>query len=671
MNDSVLQLDTTIKPSGLSLSRQAVQCEILYLTEKLLELLESRFSREDPNICSAIDFLNSYIQHHSRIIATHCQSDLANKGEDIGLYRLKNVFRLSQTEIQIVVLSGMAQEHEAFADIFRSLHPNSHSYPTAALLLQLIGIDDSNRQDLFSMLTNSKLVTNRIIKIEGESPIFASSMIIEANDWLAIATGNAHLPLTDTSEVVTCDFGLNTWLDSPLVNRAKLCVQQNEDAIILLHSAELGASINRAILIGEYCQRKLLKVEVNPTTSKIEFNKIALHCLVANKTPLLICKGEGLNEKSHYAHLTSLFGCVLICHQQPIDITCASKFTVELNVDRLGNKELISMWQQLLPSLTKQAAQLATRFPLDPYVAKQRVEMLKVLVGPRFKESSIEEISTFFKQHAVHSVPAGLKRVTPNLNWMNLILPKAQKQQLDEAINRLVLQQKVLDEWQFLENRRGAKGVRLLFSGSPGTGKTLAAEVLANALGVDLLIVDLASVVSKWIGETEKNLAKIFSFAEQSHAVLFFDEADAIFGKRTEVNDSHDRYANLETAYLLTRVEAYDGMAILATNYKNNIDAAFVRRLDYIVDFREPDSSDRERLWRCHVPEKAPIHTDVDFKELANLYPMVGGEIRNAAVSAAYFAAQQDVQIKQDHFINAIRREYEKTGKAFREVNSF
>jgi SpoVK/Ycf46/Vps4 family AAA+-type ATPase len=195
--------------------------------------------------------------------------------------------------------------------------------------------------------------------------------------------------------------------------------------------------------------------------------------------------------------------------------------------------------------------------------------------------------------------------------------------------------------------------------------------VLANALSVDLLIVDLASVVSKWVGETEKNLAKVFSYAEQSQALLFFDEADAIFGKRTEVSDSHDRYANLETAYLLTRLEAYDGMAILATNYRNNIDTAFVRRLDYIVDFREPNAGDRERLWRCHVPATAPVHCNVNFSQLANLYPMVGGEIRNAAVSAAYCAAQQEQIIQQEHFITAIRKEYEKTGKAFREVNPY
>jgi SpoVK/Ycf46/Vps4 family AAA+-type ATPase len=186
-----------------------------------------------------------------------------------------------------------------------------------------------------------------------------------------------------------------------------------------------------------------------------------------------------------------------------------------------------------------------------------------------------------------------------------------------------------------------------------------------------LLIVDLAAVVSKWIGETEKNLAKVFSFAEQSQALLFFDEADAIFGKRTEVSDSHDRYANLETAYLLTRLEAYEGMAILATNFRNNIDAAFIRRLDYIIDFREPNHTDRERLWRCHVPDRAPLSDNVDFAQLAALFPMVGGEIRNAAVAAAYLAAGQQQSIQQDHFITAIRTEYEKTGKAFREVNPF
>ena len=224
-------------------------------------------------------------------------------------------------------------------------------------------------------------------------------------------------------------------------------------------------------------------------------------------------------------------------------------------------------------------------------------------------------------------------------SWDELILPQDRQRQLREALDRLLHQGRVLDDWGFLAGRSGARGVRMLFAGPPGTGKTLAAEVLAHTIGVDLLVVDLARVVSKWIGETEKNLAEVFDAAERTQAVLLFDEADALFGKRTEVNDAHDRYANLETAYLLARLERFDGLAILSTNLRDNIDAAFTRRLEFIVDFDEPSDEERAAIWRCHLPQAAPLAPDVCVGELASLYPIVGGHIRNASVAAAFLAA--------------------------------
>jgi len=255
--------------------------------------------------------------------------------------------------------------------------------------------------------------------------------------------------------------------------------------------------------------------------------------------------------------------------------------------------------------------------------------------------------------------------VHPRANWKDLILPPDRLEQLQEAVSRLEHQARVFDEWRFLRDRTGARGVRLLFTGPPGTGKTLSAEVLANVLKVDLLVVDLSRIVSKWIGETEKNLASVFEAAERGQAALFFDEADALFGKRTEVIDAHDRYANLETAYLLTRLEQFEGLAILATNLRQNIDAAFLRRLEFVVDFEEPDREERHALWGCHLPHDVPLADDVNLYELAALYPVVGGVIRNAAVAAAFLAAADGAPIDRRHFVHAIRREYVKAGRPF------
>ena len=259
----------------------------------------------------------------------------------------------------------------------------------------------------------------------------------------------------------------------------------------------------------------------------------------------------------------------------------------------------------------------------------------------------------------------GVKLLRPTAGRDSLIVTPEVGTQLDEAVARLVYQSRVLDDWGFLAGRPGARGVRMLFTGPPGTGKTLSAEVMARTLDIDLLVVDVSRVVSKWIGETEKNLAQVFEVAARAQAVLFFDEADALFGKRTEVADAHDRYANLETAFLLARLERFDGLAILSTNLRQNIDPAFTRRLEFVVEFDEPGLQEREELWRCHLPAGAPLDADVDVGELAALYPIVGALIRNAAVAAGFLAATEGTPIRRAQVLHAVRREYAKAGRAF------
>ena len=204
-----------------------------------------------------------------------------------------------------------------------------------------------------------------------------------------------------------------------------------------------------------------------------------------------------------------------------------------------------------------------------------------------------------------------------------------------------------------------------LFVGPSGTGKTLAAEVVAHELGLDLFSVDMSQVVSKYIGETEKNLSRIFDAAEGGSAVLFFDEADGLFGKRTEARDAHDRYANLEVGYLLARLESFSGLAILASNLRQNIDSAFLRRIDFIVEFQQPDIQARERLWAGHLERGLPLADDVNATLLAEQFPVSGAHIRNAVVGGAFRAAADGEPVSQRHLLSALRREYDKLGKSF------
>ena len=257
--------------------------------------------------------------------------------------------------------------------------------------------------------------------------------------------------------------------------------------------------------------------------------------------------------------------------------------------------------------------------------------------------------------------------VHPSCGWDDLVLPADRVEQLRDMCSQVRHRERVLTGWGFGARSGRGTGISALFGGPPGTGKTMAAEVVAGDLGLDLYKVDLAGVVSKYIGETEKNLRRVFTEARTSNAILFFDEADALFGKRTEVTDAHDRYANIETSYLLQEMEQYDGVVLLATNLRQNLDDAFVRRLRFIVEFPFPDADSRARIWRTHFPPAAPVAEDVDVEVLARDFAVAGGTISNIVLTAAFLAAADGGVIRRDHVLRGTRREFEKIGRLWTE----
>jgi hypothetical protein len=254
-------------------------------------------------------------------------------------------------------------------------------------------------------------------------------------------------------------------------------------------------------------------------------------------------------------------------------------------------------------------------------------------------------------------------RLEPAFGWDDLVVPEHQRELLSSISSYLRHRDLVLSEWGYERTVARTQGLKVLFAGESGTGKTMAGQVLARDLGLDLFRIDLATVVSKYIGETEKNLDRIFDAAEGSNAILFFDEADALFGKRSEVRDSHDRYANIEVAYLLQKMEAYEGAVILATNFRQNMDDAFLRRLDVVVDFPFPEADDRKRIWNLVLPDAAPVADDVDTDFLAEQFKLSGGSIRNCSLAAAFMAAEGGEQIGMHHLVRAVALEYGKLGR--------
>ena len=255
------------------------------------------------------------------------------------------------------------------------------------------------------------------------------------------------------------------------------------------------------------------------------------------------------------------------------------------------------------------------------------------------------------------------RRVEWKQTWDDIVLPRDVQDELRELISRARHRKRVLDEWGFARKVGKGTGMSALFSGPPGTGKTMVAGLLASELGLDLYQIDSSRLVSKWIGETEKNLARLFDAAGAGHAILLFDEADSLFAKRTEVKSSNDRYANLEVNYLLQRMEAFDGISILTTNLETSVDEAFRRRLAFRISFPLPEVDERERLWHAMLPAQAKVAANLDFRSLAQRYEMSGGYIRNAVLRAAYLAAADNSVITQNHLQRAATLEYTAMGK--------
>lgn len=276
---------------------------------------------------------------------------------------------------------------------------------------------------------------------------------------------------------------------------------------------------------------------------------------------------------------------------------------------------------------------------------------------------SMDDIYLGCKAQSNRNLSSFARKIEPNYTWQDIVLPEDTKEQLKEVSGYIKFKGTVYTDWGFDKKLSLGKGLNVLFSGPSGTGKTMAAEIIAFDTGLDLYKIDLSCVVSKYIGETEKNLKNIFGEAETSNAILFFDEADAIFGKRSEVRDSHDRYANIEINYLLQKMEEYDGIVIMASNLSNNIDDAFLRRMHFKIDFPTPDNKLREKIWRNIFPGETPIGGDMDYGFLSRL-KITGGNIKNIALSSAFLAASDSGVVKMEHIIRATRREFQKIGKS-------
>ena len=328
------------------------------------------------------------------------------------------------------------------------------------------------------------------------------------------------------------------------------------------------------------------------------------------------------------------------------------------------------LWQMLaakhgISLAPASCAELAAKFRLSPGQMRSALTTARDRSHLRADKSeiTIDDIYAGCRSQSNQRLGMLSRKLKPSFTWPDIVLPPNSMAQLREICAHMQHRQMVYGTWGFGEKHSLGLGLCVLLFGPSGTGKTMAAEIIANELNVDVYKIDLSTVVSKYIGETEKNLNRLFSEAETSNAILFFDEADALFGKRSEVKDAHDRYANIEINYLLQRMEEFQGLAILATNQRKNIDDAFFRRMHFAVEFPFPDRNDRLAIWKQHFPSSAPVAGDIDFNFLAGQFNVAGGSIKNIVVNAAFLAAANSGVIGMKHVVQATRREFQKIGR--------
>ena len=418
-----------------------------------------------------------------------------------------------------------------------------------------------------------------------------------------------------------------------------------------LEQAGLGAvGIDFALVQSAHDLTELLQAAIREA-------RLAGGGLVAGPLELLA------NDNSASIRLLSGAACpVILVGSRSWDPTWSSHVPLVIDAPLPTYEDRELLWRASLNGNGPEGADLAKatlQFRLTPEQVRRAARFALQKSAADGTGVTVQDVQAGARAQNAGALERLTRRIEPQASWEDLVLPEDAVNQLQELTHRARLSDQVLQRWG--GGTVKGRGVSALFAGDSGTGKTMSAEIVAKALGLDLYVIDLSSVIDKYIGETEKNLERIFVEADRVNAVLLFDEADAIFGKRSEVQDAHDRYANVETAYLLQRIERFNGLAILTTNLRSNVDEAFTRRLDAIIDFPSPEQADRRRLWEVHLRRGTPVEgLDLDF--LARAFKLSGGNISNIVLSAAFLAAQEEAEVDMAHLIRATEREYRKLG---------
>lgn len=617
----------------------------------------------------------------------HERSSLSfEQGQDLLLNRIVRSFQLTSTELDIFLVALVADIDTRYEYLFSFLQDDvTKKRPSVDLILNLLSDSFQHKLELRHHFTaTATLIRNNLVQLAPHShttnPTLLSQQVVVPPHIFEHLSGTRSIdpqiqnlihfdPAPTPSE--------NSFHSSELLERLYAVA---DDEPILAFVGEYGSGkLEAAQKLAMHQGRSLIRVDlVQLRESELGLTdtlKLIIRDGILHNANLYLSNWDQFLNQDYQppAGLLDLilsYPSVVVTNGKNQWYPIArrdSRGILSIHFSEPSFQDRLSIWRAAVGNENINIEGVATHFRFTAGQIADAVASAKDIAQWEGKELDADILLGASRSHSNQRLATLATKIVPRYRWSDIVLPQDTMAQLYEMVNTVIKRPQVYNEWGFGDKLALGKGVNALFAGDPGTGKTMSADIIANELGLDLYKIDLSTVVDKYIGETEKNISKIFDEATTSNAILFFDEADTLFSKRSEVKDSHDRHANIQVGYLLQRMEAFDGIVILATNLKANIDEAFMRRLHFAIEFPFPQPEDRTRIWKVMFPPNTPIDTSVDFTLLSERFRLAGGAIRNIVLASSFLAAQDNVPVNMNHLLHASRREYQKMGRLINE----
>ncbi len=671
----------------------------LYITEQEVEVLLNKplgVPNWDVQVAADNGALHASLERLSLQLAEREEESL-RQGHRLRLVELARRFGISRFDINVVLMCLASELDLRYERLYAYLQDDvTKKWPSIDLALSLLCRSFNERLAARRRFApGAPLVAHRLIEVCGEP---ANGGPLGLGRFLRLDPRIVdHLLTDDDSAASLPDFLVSVPVDSgfdELIAAAdvKQRLQAICDAMRVDHSLPIFLFTSSDTHTKEHAAKAMCH-EIGIGLLCVDGRRIATNDETELRERVAIVAREArLQGSAVYWQaaddvltadlLCSIGGLLGATNQPPVPMfleargplfssaVCSGTRVIEVEFPLPDYDQRVALWQRTLAGAASVDAEdihaLAATFRLSASQIEAAVNTASNHAywrNPQEVRVQMDELRRACRLHSNQGLRQLAQKIKPRYQWDNIVLPADRLMHLREILNAIKYRPVVYKRWGFDRKLSLGKGTNILFAGPSGTGKTMVAEIFANDLGVDLYKIDLSSVVSKFIGETEKNLAKIFDEAQTSNAILFFDEADALFGKRSTVKDAHDRYANIETSYLLQKMEEYEGVVMLATNLRNNMDDAFVRRITYIVAFPIPDEADRLRIWQGIWPMETPRDRDLDLEFMARRFNLAGGNIKNIGLAAAFLAAANGQNVTMEHLMRATKRELQKIGK--------